>query len=214
MQNPHDTDQTLTWDQQTLADWMTRNIKFDTAKKIFKIGIESIYACDPSEISLLHTLFYCKSGNDLDMLLNIDKGAQQDRIYGGAQGLADKIADEFRSTIRLSTPVTQAKDLAEIPEAERKATVLDELTKFFGDEARDVILYKDKIWVNEEWSGGCYAAMRGKGGWAKTSDDLSKPIGHIHWAGTETSDRWYKYMKGAVIAGKRAATEVEEFLES
>jgi monoamine oxidase len=36
----------------------------------------------------------------------------------------------------------------------------------------------------------------------------SKPVGRIHWAGTETSIYWHGYMDGAVRSGERAAAEV------
>jgi monoamine oxidase len=37
---------------------------------------------------------------------------------------------------------------------------------------------------------------------------LRKPVGRIHWAGTETSTYWNGYMDGAVRSGERAASEV------
>ena len=37
---------------------------------------------------------------------------------------------------------------------------------------------------------------------------LRKPVGRIHWAGTETSTIWAGYMDGAVRSGQRAAKEV------
>jgi len=96
----------LNWDNQTLANWMNKNIKFDKAKSIFKIGIESVFACDPKEISLLHALYYCKSGGNLNQLFDIEDGAQQDRIYGGAQTLAEKIASDIKkSRIRLNLTI-------------------------------------------------------------------------------------------------------------
>ena len=41
---------------------------------------------------------------------------------------------------------------------------------------------------------------------------LAKPVGRIHWAGTETSNYWAGYMDGAVRSGERAAAEVLERL--
>ena len=34
-----------------------------------------------------------------------------------------------------------------------------------------------------------------------------RPVGRIHWAGTETSTYWNGYMDGAVRSGERAAAE-------
>ena len=109
MDNPGASDKAEKWDSQTLEEWMLRNIPLKKARRLFQIGIESVYAIDPSEISLLHTLFYCSSGKDLNVLLNIDQGAQQDRIYGGVQQLAEKIAEEFHEHIRLTSPVDRVE---------------------------------------------------------------------------------------------------------
>lgn len=37
---------------------------------------------------------------------------------------------------------------------------------------------------------------------------LRTPIGRIHWAGTETAERWSGYIDGAIESGERAAAEV------
>ncbi|MGD9511423.1 MAG: FAD-dependent oxidoreductase [Geminicoccaceae bacterium] len=37
---------------------------------------------------------------------------------------------------------------------------------------------------------------------------IRRPVGPIHWAGTETATYWNGYMEGAVRAGERAAEEV------
>ena len=41
---------------------------------------------------------------------------------------------------------------------------------------------------------------------------IAKPVGRIHWAGTETSTYWHGYMDGAVRSGERAASEVHHLL--
>jgi monoamine oxidase len=37
---------------------------------------------------------------------------------------------------------------------------------------------------------------------------LRRPVGPIHWAGTETADEWTGFLDGAVRSGQRAAAEV------
>jgi monoamine oxidase len=52
---------------------------------------------------MLHALFYTKSGRDFDTLMNVKNGAQEERILGGAQTLALKIADDLpENTILLN----------------------------------------------------------------------------------------------------------------
>ena len=41
---------------------------------------------------------------------------------------------------------------------------------------------------------------------------LRRPVGPIHWAGTETATVWTGYMDGAIQSGYRAAAEVLEAL--
>lgn len=76
------------WDSQTLASWMQKQMSSKTAQKLFKIASEAIWAADPAEISMLHALFYTKSGRDFDTLMNVENGAQEERILGGAQKAA------------------------------------------------------------------------------------------------------------------------------
>jgi len=46
--------------------------------------------------------------------------------------------------------------------------------------------------------------------WIYYSASMREPIGRIHWAGTETSEKWMGYVDGAIRSGERAAAEVLE----
>jgi hypothetical protein len=39
-----------------------------------------------------------------------------------------------------------------------------------------------------------------------------RPVGRIHWAGTETAERWTGYIDGAIDSGQRVAAEVLDAL--
>lgn len=93
------------WDEMTLATWINQNMYFKTSKELFKIACETIWAAEPCEISFLHALFYIKSGGDLDRLMNIKNGAQQDRVYGGAMKPALQLAHEIQDHIFLNHTV-------------------------------------------------------------------------------------------------------------
>lgn len=92
-------------DSMTLASWMNNQMSFDVAKQFFKIAAEAIWAADPAEISLLHALFYTKSCRDLDTLMNVKNGAQEERFVGGAQTIADRMAATFSDRLVLNAPV-------------------------------------------------------------------------------------------------------------
>jgi monoamine oxidase len=308
------------WDTMTLASWMQRQMSFRTARDFFKIAAEAIWAADPADISMLHVLFYVKSAGSLEMLMNIKGGAQEERFVGGAQGIANRMAAQLGSHIRLNSPVkaivqegdllkvigenfsytakkvvvavppvlagridyqplmpalrdnltqrmpmgsvwktygiydrpfwrdaglnglaatphglitvtfdnspkdgskgilmgfvlgNQAKQFSELTPAQRQQEALDAFATFFGEKARSPQQYLDHSWATEEWSRGCYAGVMPPGVWTTVGKALRQPVGHIHWAGTETSDVWNGYMEGAVRSGERVAKELLECL--
>jgi monoamine oxidase len=92
--------------------------------------------------------------------------------------------------------------------AERKATVLYQLKQYFGPKAGSPNQYFETNWTREQWTRGCPVAIAGPGTLVAYGPAIRKPVGRIHWAGTETSTYWNGYMDGAVRSGKRAAQEV------
>merc|ERR1712032_1313457 len=56
--------------------------------------------------------------------------------------------------------------------------------------------------------GGCYVASMPPLVLTKLGEALREPVGHLHFAGTETATKWIGYMDGAIEAGERAALEV------
>jgi monoamine oxidase len=100
-----------------------------------------------------------------------------------------------------------ARELAGLPEAERRELVLRGLQRLFGRRAAHPLLYVEKDWSAEPYSRGCYAGVLGPGAWTGYGRALRERVGRIHWAGTETATRWMGYMDGAIQSGKRAAAE-------
>jgi monoamine oxidase len=94
----------------------------------------------------------------------------------------------------------------------RYAAVVDILTKFFGPQAATPLGgingYIEMLWNREPYTGGCPVGIFPPGVWLQYGDALRRPVGLIHWAGTETAQRWHGYMDGAVESGQRVAAEV------
>ncbi|WP_157249108.1 flavin monoamine oxidase family protein [Nonomuraea typhae] len=101
---------------------------------------------------------------------------------------------------------------AALPPAERRARAIDDLTAYFGPVARYAIDYLELDWAAEEWTRGCYGAFATPGTLTRFGPALRRPVGPLHWAGTETAVRWAGYMDGAVESGHRAAAEVGKAL--
>jgi len=91
---------------------------------------------------------------------------------------------------------------------ERRRQVIDCLVRFFGPEAAAPTAYLERLWAEEEWTRGCYGCSMSTGAWTTFGAALRKPVGPIHWAGSETATVWSGYMDGAIQSGQRAAAEV------
>lgn len=92
-------------DAMTLHTWIKKNMYTEKAKMLFKVGIETVFAAEPQELSLLHALFYSHSGESMESLISIENGAQQTLVVGGTQTLLKKIAVPFEDKIYTDNPV-------------------------------------------------------------------------------------------------------------
>ncbi len=106
---PYEHQHATKWDAMTVQAWMNRNSFSEPARVAFAIGIKAVFTVEPKEISMLHALFYARSGRSLDCLISVDGGAQQDRIHGGTQGICQAIADGLAGELRLNHPVKQVQ---------------------------------------------------------------------------------------------------------
>ncbi len=93
------------------------------------------------------------------------------------------------------------------PTARRQAFV-DCLVRWFGAKAASPIDYVERDWAAEPWTRGCYGAHFPTGAWTRFGPALRRPVGPLHWAGTETATVWMGYLDGAVESAERAVTEV------
>jgi monoamine oxidase len=101
-----------------------------------------------------------------------------------------------------------ARGFTRMTPAERRAAVIRNFKQFFGPKAGRPREYFETNWTREQWTRGCPVAVPGPGVLVAYGPALRRPIGRIHWAGTETSTYWNGYMDGAVRSGERAAKEI------
>lgn len=90
----------------------------------------------------------------------------------------------------------------------RQSAVINQFVTWFGPQAANPTAYFDTIWSEEVWTRGCPVGIPSLGTLLAYGPLIRRPVGQIHWAGTETSTYWTGYMDGAVRAGERAAREV------
>jgi monoamine oxidase len=97
---------------------------------------------------------------------------------------------------------------------ERRRMVLDHLASGFGSRAAEPLAFAELDWSEERWTRGCYGAHTPPGVLTEYGPALARPVGSIHWAGTETADVWSGYIDGAIRSGERVAIEVAAALGS
>lgn len=99
------------------------------------------------------------------------------------------------------------------PETRRKV-ILDQLAHAFdSSEAYNPLEFVEQIWQNEEFSRGALAPVTKIGHLAKYRDIYGKPVGNIHFVGTEYATHWKGYLEGALTSGHAGAKEVIEALK-
>jgi monoamine oxidase len=102
-----------------------------------------------------------------------------------------------------------ARRYAEMAAAARRAAVLTQLARFYDDKrALKPTQFVETNWGEQEWTRGCPVGIPAVGSFVSYGPRLRRPVGRIHWAGTETATYWNGYMDGAVSSGERVAAEV------
>ncbi|NGO77614.1 FAD-dependent oxidoreductase [Streptomyces sp. YC504] len=131
--------------------------------------------------------------SDTGMVRSTFDNSPEDASYGALMGFIE--ADQMRALNGAS-------------EAEVKAAVLKDYATYFGDKAKTPTAFLLQRWDNERFTRGGPVAYAPPGVLTAYGPELRRPVGGIHWAGTETSTYWMGYMDGAVRSGERVAKEV------
>jgi monoamine oxidase len=92
-------------DGQTFETWIVRHLRTPVGRAYFRVACEAVFSAESTDLSALHALFYAHSGTDLETLLSVDRGAQQDRIVGGSIRIAEGLAAGLGDRVRLQSPI-------------------------------------------------------------------------------------------------------------
>jgi monoamine oxidase len=105
LEDPWNAKRARSWDSQSVGTWLDarQNVATKEARALLGAAIRGLWTSDPSEVSLLHALYLIRSANGLNHLLAIEGGYQQDRVSGGAQTIADRVAADLGDSLILET---------------------------------------------------------------------------------------------------------------
>lgn len=93
------------WDGQTLETWKLGQTRSAGARFYFDLAIESLYACEPRDVSLLSVLSDVASSGVFGGLFEIEVSAEEHRLVGGAQELSERMARGLEGRVVLGSPV-------------------------------------------------------------------------------------------------------------
>lgn len=78
---------------------------------------------------------------------------------------------------------------------------------YCNDLALQPEMYLEEDWCSKTQSRGCFSGSYPPGLMTEVRDAARRQRGSVHFASTEAAERFYGYMEGAVLAGKRCAEE-------
>ncbi|WP_454175675.1 flavin monoamine oxidase family protein [Gordonia sputi] len=93
-------------DRQTFDQWLVAETSNGVARRFFRLVVPALFSAESYELSLLHFLFYMKSGTSMEVLLSTTGGAQQTRVVGGTHQISERMAAGLGDVVRLNTAVT------------------------------------------------------------------------------------------------------------
>lgn len=93
-------------DRRTFHSWIEESCTDAAVRSYFRLFAQGVLATEPANVSLLHTLFYVRSGGGLSQLMGTGRGAQQRRVVGGSQRIALELAERLgASRVVVDSPV-------------------------------------------------------------------------------------------------------------
>jgi monoamine oxidase len=91
---------------------------------------------------------------------------------------------------------------------ERRRAVIENFVALYGPKAARPRQYVERVWSDEIYTRGCFYGVLSPGVLLDYGEAIRRPVGRIHWAGTETATAWSASIEGAVRSGEAAAADV------
>jgi monoamine oxidase len=189
------------WDARTISEFIDK-MPTSVARELFDGSTRGLFTEDLGNVSLLQFLILIRSAGNLNTLLSIKGGYQENLVAGGAGETAKRVARELGDAVRLSSPVRQiAHDGDVVRVTSEAATVAarhavvalppvmitqiafdpplpDDRSALYkqavaGHETKTLVVYDEPFWRNDGLSGQTFEPGSG----AEVTLDASPPSG-------------------------------------
>jgi monoamine oxidase len=177
-------------------------------------GIRFEPSLPPDQVLLIHQM---PAGTEVKTVAIYDEPFWRADGISGNSVATDDLAEITLDTTQPGHPEgvlatysagPRGRALWSLSERERRAEVLRTLTTRFGPKAATPLEVLEANWVEERWTRGCSMARFPVGVLTQYGASIRRPVGRIHWAGTETASTSYGAMDGAVRSGERVCDEI------
>jgi monoamine oxidase len=117
-ESPWTAKEALEWDSQTFYTWLKANEANPDFMRLASTATDAIFGQEPRDLSLLYAVFYiAASGNEttkgtFERNFQTGGGAQEERIVGGTQQIALRVAAALGSSVALNAPVERITQTA------------------------------------------------------------------------------------------------------
>lgn len=107
--DPGQTPDAAALDRVTADAWIREQTADPVVRRFYDTMLATIFAADTDEFSLLHLLFYIKSGGGLGRLMATLDGAQDSRVAGGTHRISEEMAAALGARVQLKSPVRRIR---------------------------------------------------------------------------------------------------------
>lgn len=101
-----------------------------------------------------------------------------------------------------------AEQMWALPEAERKAAILEAMADYLGPQTTEPIAFYLSDMAAEEWTRGAYATSYDLGGLSRWGHLQNQPTGPIYYACSDIAGAGYQHVDGAVRMGEAVALDI------
>jgi len=119
-------------DQQTLASWLDQAVPAPSARSLLATVLTAVFGAEPEELSHLFAVAVLHGMGGLMQVLRPSGGLRHRRFAGGAQRLADALAQELAGSVVLDAPAVAVRYGASEVVVTCARSVEDTMTELLG----------------------------------------------------------------------------------
>ena len=93
------------WDAESIESWALKHVRHSASRDFLHTLTNALLCADTAQISYLFFLDCLKRGHGLQVMMDVEGGAQQDKFRGGAWQIPKLMAEQLGDSIILNAPV-------------------------------------------------------------------------------------------------------------